>query len=105
MKKSQLGNNLILAISIVASFLVIGGPILLCLGSALIFSSCKSERLEERTNIEFERDECMDILGDCQKVRDECRETLKDKRKDLEECNAHVSTLIKAMESQAPPSN
>jgi len=43
-KKSQLGNNLILAIASLTSFLIIGGPILLCLGAAVLFSSCKSER-------------------------------------------------------------
>jgi len=42
-KKSQLGNNLCIAIASMGTFLVIGGPILLCLGAAVVFSSCNSE--------------------------------------------------------------
>lgn len=104
MKKSQLGNNFCIAIAALGTFLVIVSPGLLLLGGAALLSGCKSEQAMECTNMEFERDECMDILSDCQRLRDECRETLKDRQEDLEECNEHVSTLIKAMEN-TPPAN
>ena len=43
MKKSQFVNNLCIAIASVGTFLIIGGPILLCLIGSVVLSSCNSE--------------------------------------------------------------